>query len=254
MSTLYRYAKHEASCHTILSLDRERFDSIGFSLLNFSKGEEFALKTKDLESALLLIEGEAEVEFRGEKTVLQRQNWKDQAPSIFHLSCEEDLHLKTARKSRFALIQTVNTQNFASKFYSPEEISVEHRGQGILDDTCYRHVRLAFDKSNAPEEAQLVLGEVLTFPGRWSSYPPHHHEQDEIYYYEFSAPEAFGFGQCGEEVYKIHNSDLLYISGGKDHSQVSIPGYHMYYIWAIRHGTKPYTGFEFTEPFEKLLT
>ncbi len=48
-----------------------------------------------------------------------------------------------------------------------------------------------FDLDNAPQ-SNLVMGEVFNQPGRWSSYPPHHHPQPEVYYYQFEHPEGFG--------------------------------------------------------------
>ena len=40
----------------------------------------------------------------------------------------------------------------------------------------------------------MVLGEVLNLPGKWSSYPPHHHPQPEVYFYRFDYPDGFGAG------------------------------------------------------------
>ena len=136
----------------------------------------------------------------------------------------------------------------------PEDVENEHRGKGQLDDTSYRIVRCVFDRRTAPPEARLVLGDVVTFPGRWSSYPPHHHPQGELYYYRFEPDWGYGHGELGEDVYKLYHNDLLRITGLRDHAQTAAPGFHMYYVWTIRHDTgNPYTGFEFTKPFETLL-
>jgi 5-deoxy-glucuronate isomerase len=92
------------------------------------------------------------------------------------------------------------------------------------------------------------VGEVVSLPGRWSSYPPHHHAQPEIYYYRFDPPQGYGHAELGDEVFKVHQHDLLRITAGNDHAQAAAPGYHMYYLWAIRHlDGNPYTGFEYTE-------
>jgi 5-deoxy-glucuronate isomerase len=88
---------------------------------------------------------------------------------------------------------------------------------------------------------------VITYPGRWSSYPPHHHPQPELYYYRFDRPQGYGHAECGDEVYKVREHDVLRIPGGRDHAQCAAPGYHMYYLWTIRHleGAR-YAGFETT--------
>ncbi len=207
---------------------------------------------RERESALLLLEGNAQVHFHGESIRVKRKHWKDENPSVFHLSCGDTIRVEGG--CRFAIVSTKNDVKFESRFYEAKDISVEHRGKGILNDTCYRLVRTVFDSHNAPKEAKLVLGEVIAFPGRWSSYPPHHHEQEEIYYYEMEPKTGFAFGQCGEDVYRIQDQDLLHIPGGKDHAQVSAPGYTMYYLWAVRHGDTPYTGFEYTKPYDEVLS
>ena len=113
---------------------------------------------------------------------------------------------------------------------------------------------MAFDRTIAPPQSKLVIGEVLNFPGKWSSYPPHHHSQTEIYYYEFSPQWGYGHGELGEDVYKIRHGDILPITDNRVHSQTSAPGFHMYYLWSIRHPDEnPYDGFTYIKPFEKML-
>ena len=110
-----------------------------------------------------------------------------------------------------------------------------------------RYVRTIFDAGNSPPEAGLVLGEVVTFPGGWSSYPPHHHPQPEIYHYRFTAPQGYGHAELGEAVVKVREFDTVCIPAGHDHAQCAAPGYGMYYSWVIRHlPGAPYTAPSFT--------
>ena len=84
-------------------------------------------------------------------------------------------------------------------------------------------------------------------PGGWSSYPPHHHPQPEIYHYRFTHPQGFGHAELGEQVFKVRQYDTIKILAGNDHAQCAAPGYGMYYSWVIRHlPGKPYTVPEFT--------
>ena len=102
--------------------------------------------------------------------------------------------------------------------------------------------------TTSPKDVELVLGEVVTLPGRWSSYPPHHHPQPEIYHYRFTEPQGYGHAELGETVLKVRHGDTVKIADGFDHAQAAAPGYGMYYAWVIRHlPGNPYTVPEFTE-------
>ncbi len=234
----------------ILSFE-EQSKNLNFSLLNL-KNESFDFHSGPYESVILLIEGEGFALFHNESIPFKRSNWRDENPTTFHLSTNEELKFETQTQCRLAIIRTLNPHIFPSQVYLPKDVETEHRGQGVLDNASYRLVRAVIQDPPAAKEARLVVGEVMNFPGRWSSYPPHHHLQEEIYYYELFPREGFGFAQCGNNVEMIHHQDLLHIPGGKDHAQVSAPGYHLYYIWAI-HSVPPYTGFEFTKPYDKIL-
>jgi 5-deoxy-glucuronate isomerase len=112
---------------------------------------------------------------------------------------------------------------------------------------CWRWVRTIFDDSISHPNAELVLGEVVNMPGRWSSYPPHHHPQPEIYHYRFSDPRGFGHAELGESVLRVRHGDTVKILDEQDHAQCAAPGYGMWYLWVIRHlPSERYTVPEFT--------
>lgn len=235
-------------------LEESSLNQMSFSIVELEPGEALSIYEPQLESALLLLEGRSQWSFHKEAVQATRKNWLEELPFSAHLARGEHIKIKAESTTKLALIQTSNDKEFPSKIYHPTDVSVEDRGQGLLDGTCHRQVRLVFDATIAPEAAKLVLGEVLNFPGRWSSYPPHHHDQQEYYYYEFSPKVGFGFSQNGENIKKVNHGDLVQIPGGNDHAQVSAPGYHMYYLWTIKHQTNnKYNGFEFTKPYGDVL-
>ena len=80
----------------------------------------------------------------------------------------------------------------------------------------------------------MVLGEVINLPGKWSSYPPHHHPQPEVYFYRLDKPQGFGAGWGNGELYETHHNGMSLITS-KMHSQVTAPGYACCYAWGIRH-------------------
>ncbi|MEI6876242.1 MAG: 5-deoxy-glucuronate isomerase, partial [Spirochaetota bacterium] len=68
-----------------------------------------------------------------------------------------------------------------------------------------------------------------------SSYPPHHHPQPEIYHYRFLPANGFGLTAIGDEAFLLRDRDTILIRAGRDHPQVTAPGYAMWYLWVIRH-------------------
>jgi 5-deoxy-glucuronate isomerase len=227
---------------------------IEFGILKLDPGEVFRYESDARESAWVLLHGSVAAKIGPKSRQLTRTSLFDQNPWVVHLSAKTPLEFQ-ARESgaELAVAKTLNNRAFAPQIFTPAEVPTEFRGKGLAQDACLRQVRQVFDLSNRPE-SQLVLGEVVNYPGRWSSYPPHHHDQPEIYHYRFTEPQGYGHAELGDDVYKVRNGDTICIDGGQDHSQVSAPGYGMYYLWVVRHlPGKPYRGFEFTEEHKWML-
>lgn len=227
---------------------------IDFGVCLMNAGDSHTHETGNRETALLVIKGKGSFALNGETIEFERPCWITSPPWAAHLPMGQSLTVKASERTEIAVMRTDNPHPFPAKVYRPGGVEDEHRGKGMLEDASHRIVRTVFDRRNAPDAARLVLGEVVNFPGRWSSYPPHHHKQPELYYYRFEPEWGYGHGELGETVYKIRHKDLLVITDERDHAQCSAPGFHMYYLWTIRHlPGDPYTGFEYTEPFETLL-
>jgi len=227
--------------------EAEHNTDIHFGILKLKKGETLHL-THELESAYLLIQGKCLFMHDGGQTIAERKSCFDEEPYAIHFSKNQPIQIKTMSDCEFAVSQVSNSVIFPTQIFGPDNLlESEKRGKGILDDTACRIVRTIFDTRNRPQ-AKLVLGEVITAPGRWSSYPPHHHPHPEIYHYRFTEPQGYGYSECGEDVYKVRQFDTYKILNQHDHAQTSAPGYGMYYIWVIRHlDDNPYISPEFTD-------
>ncbi|MBN2329822.1 MAG: 5-deoxy-glucuronate isomerase [Candidatus Omnitrophica bacterium] len=250
--TPYRSQPLQTGWNPFLENDEET--KIDFGVFVLEPGRTHHFISEENEAAILIVQGGGDIIVQQNTIEFDRYSWFDQPPWAVHAPARTPITVKARSRTEIALIMTPNAQSFSPRVYPPGEVENEHRGKGILNDAGYRIVRCVFDRRNAPPEANLVLGEVINFPGRWSSYPPHHHSQPELYYYRFDPEWGYGHGELGEEVFKIYNHDLLRITGERDHSQTAAPGFTMYYLWTIRHlPDNPYTGFTYTPPFEKLL-
>lgn len=218
---------------------------LAFSIRVFAAGETL-LESDPAESAWVLLRGAAELDFAGAPVSVKRGSVFDEPPTTLHLGPKTPVQIRaTMPDTEWAIVRTANDRAFAPRLFLPADSTPEYRGAGLVQNACLRNVRLIFDRALRPE-ANLVLGEVVNYPGRWSSYPPHHHDQPEIYHYRFTHPDGYGHAELGDEVAKIRHNDTVVIPPGRDHAQVSAPGYGMYYLWMIRHlPGNPYTGFTF---------
>jgi 5-deoxy-glucuronate isomerase len=211
------------------------------------EGGQVIAETHPKESAWVLIRGKVKVSLAGEEQILKRSSLFDEAPTAIHLGPDTLVRIEAiSNEVEWAITRTTNHRKLAPRIYTPYSLAPEYRGAGLVQNACLRNVRLIFDYSTNPE-ANLVVGEVVNYPGRWSSYPPHHHDQPEIYHYRFTEPQGYGHAELGDDVFKVRQNDTMVIPPQLDHAQVSAPGYGMWYLWVIRHlENNPYTGFEFT--------
>jgi 5-deoxy-glucuronate isomerase len=243
--------KHRAGFgrgYTPITIAGERGGDTGISMgvLRLAAGETHAA-TLAGETAWLLMQGRISGDIGGTRFNLVRASLFDEAPSCLHGPAGARLALLAESDVELTVYACDNRAAFAPRVFGPGDVPDEHRGEGQVGGRCLRLVRTIFDGRNSPPEVGLVLGEVVTLPGGWSSYPPHHHAQPELYHYRFTLPQGFGHAEHGDDVFRVRQYDTLEIMPGSDHAQCAAPGYGMYYAWAIRHlPGRPYTGPEFT--------
>ena len=218
----------------------ERNTLMKFGILKLESDESYFFSAR-YEKALLLLTGSVKFSWgSGESNLASeasasRTSLFDENPACLHLP--EGINVTVTAEnleSELVIVQTQNGRSFKEMYFPPGECRIELRGAGTMRETSTRIVRTIFDQSNRPE-ANLVLGEVIDYPGKWSSYPPHHHPQPEIYHYRFLPENGFGFAMLGNDVVKVQHGDTVLILNDASHPQVSAPGYAMYYVWVIRN-------------------
>ncbi len=191
------------------------------------------------ERAILLALGSVEFSWddgRGGRVTAKasRSSLFDENPTVLSLPESASAEVRAVTDAELYVVSTDNPKDFPARLYLPDECFGEERGKGAMRETSTRIVRTTFDDRNATH-SNLVIGEVVGVPGRWSSYPPHHHPQPEIYHYRFLPEQGFGLTEIGETAYMLQNRDTILIRDGQDHPQVTAPGYAMWYLWVIRH-------------------
>jgi 5-deoxy-glucuronate isomerase len=118
----------------------------------------------------------------------------------------------------------------------PEDCGYEIRGGGNATRQIVDIMPPAF-----PAE-RLLICEVFTPGGNWSSYPPHKHDTDdpprevdleEIYYFRYQEPAGYGFQRVyngrRDETVQVTHGDVVAVREGY-HPFVTAYGYDAYYL------------------------
>ena len=198
------------------------------------KGQKVDFFDIEKETALLLLDGNIIFKWNTQVVSAMRNSLFDENPSVLHVPKNTEVTLEASVDSEVLVQKTTNPKEFDAIYYSQDDCICEFLGDSVWNDAARRLIRTVFDYKNAPY-SNMVLGELINYPGRWSSYIPHGHAQPEVYYYRFDRKSGFGAGFIEDKVFKIEHNSALCIPGGPTHPQVAAPGYAMYYTWMIRH-------------------
>ena len=218
-----------------------------------SAGETVKISEDDKEVAVLLLDGEVVLEWEDRSETAVRRSIFDENPVALHVAHDVGITITAKDNAEILIQKTTNEKDFASKLYTQEDVGTEIFGDGVWENTARRACRTVFDYSNAPY-SNMVMGELINYPGRWSSYIPHGHDQPEVYFYRFDREEGFGAAFLGDEAFKIKNNSAFFIPGGPTHPQAAAPGFAMYYCWMIRHlKDNPWTSRDNDERYTWLL-
>ena len=203
-------------------------------LLILEAGDSFTISEPEKEVAVLMWEGEADLQWNEGSAHLYRKSPFGHGGYCLLTGRGNTITITAVAHSEFYVQKTLNEKSFPAVLYTPETTLIQHAGaKGELMGAMRRDIITYFDYDNAPF-SNMVLGEVLNHPGKWSSYPPHHHPQPEVYFYRFDYPDGFGAGFANAEIYRTGHNGLSIINHGF-HSQVAAPGYALCYAWGIRH-------------------
>lgn len=216
----------------IEGLHSDMFMDIG--IYKMCNGKEEILIESRKETAVLLLEGKVRLEWEGNVQEIERKSVFEEEPWCLHVAKNVKIKVTALADSEVLVQKTENDKEFEARFYTPDDCQNTVAGEGVWEGTAKRVIRTIFDYENAAH-SNMVVGEVISYPGRWSSYPPHHHDQPEVYYYRFDKPQGFGCAMVGEEAFRVVHNSFITIPGKLDHPQSTAPGYAMYFCWMIRH-------------------
>ncbi|KAA9016957.1 5-deoxy-glucuronate isomerase [Niallia endozanthoxylica] len=164
-----------------------------------------------------------------------------------YVSNDRTFEVTAVNSARVVLCYSPSEKQLPTKLIKAENVGVEHRGK--YNNKRMVHNMLTDSDSSANS---LLVVEVYTDGGNWSSYPPHKHDQDnlphesfleETYYHEMNPRQGFVFQRVYtddrsiDETMTVENGDVVLVPAG--YHPVGVPdGYDSYYLNVMAGPTK----------------
>ena len=242
MSMLLRKPVGETGkVHDITSRDAG-WDYVGFGLYRLGAGETVAERTEGQEVILVLIEGRARIG-AGEQDFGELGDRMDVferiPPHCVYIPGRSDWSATATTACTLAVCTAPGEGGHPAQVIGPAGIGQEVRGRGT--NTRYIHP-IAMENRDVADS--LLVTEVYTPAGNWSSYPPHRHDEDdypnmtyleETYYHRLNPAQGFGVQRVWtedgslDETMAVQDHDVVLVPKG--HHPCGAPyGYEMYYL------------------------
>jgi 5-deoxy-glucuronate isomerase len=215
---------------------------VGFTLYRLNAGESAAESTGDREVILVLVEGHAHLHGAGQDWGVMGDRmdvFEKTPPHCLYLPGQSEWTATATTPCTLAVCTAPAKGGHAARRLGPEGIELTPRGQGANT----RHINnIAMEGRDVADS--LLVTEVFTPAGNWSSYPSHRHDEDdyprmtyleETYYHRLNPPQGFGiqrvYTEDGslDETMAVKNHDVVLVPRG--HHPCGAPyGYEMYYL------------------------
>lgn len=213
------------------------WEYVGLRVQQIEPGGFWNAKYERDEICIVPLRGQASIECDGETWTVSRPGTVfDGKPTALYLPVGSSVRATSEAGAELAITTSRATRSFPPTLIEPGDIDVEIRGAG----NAARQINHII-KPDFPADRLLVV-EVFTPSGNWSSFPPHKHDisdmpheadLEEIYYYRIHPVDGFGLQRLYtadgsfDAAWVIHDGDLLLVPWG-------------YHAFAVAHG---YTGY-----------
>ena len=216
------------------------WDYVGFEVFLLAEGKTVERQSGEEEVCLVLLSGQCNVSTEGEewRNIGGRESVFDGAPCALYLPPGTAYRVEAVTGLELAVTSSPAEQGAAAQLILSEDIEVEVRGSGNME----REIRPILMEDRLAE--RLLVVEVVTPSGHWSSYPPHKHDRDdrpretyleETYYHRFRREGGFAFqrvyteDRALDETLTFHDRDVVLVPRGY-HAVSAPPGYDLYYL------------------------
>jgi 5-deoxy-glucuronate isomerase len=214
---------------------------VGFELRRLPKGKTVTFAFAEREACVLVLTGTADIQAGAERfdgVGVRASVFDDAAPGAVYVPAGLAITVSAATDAEVAVCTAPGTGAGDPRLITADRMGRETRGNG----TNQRHVRNILPETEPAES--LLIAEVITPSGHWSSYPPHKHDADtpptetaleETYYHRLDPPQGFAFQRVYtddrslDETVCVEDGDVVLVPRG--YHPVGAPhGYNLYYL------------------------
>ncbi len=213
---------------------------VGFEVYQLSPRGRIECSTAGRELCVVILSGRADVKCGGHmwRDVGSRESIFAGPPDAVYIPPGNGLVIEARTECELAMCWAPAKRGVAPARLGAADVRPFKRGSGRTERTI--HNILMEDR---PAESLLVT-EVFTPGGNWSSYPPHKHDTEDIpretyleetYYHRTARPDGFAVqlvytdDRSLDEAIQVRDGDVVLVPRGY-HPVAAAPGYDLYYL------------------------
>ncbi|MDG4824865.1 5-deoxy-glucuronate isomerase [Asanoa sp. WMMD1127] len=226
---------------TSVDPDGAGWQHAGLRIVTLAPGSTTSWRTEGNEAVVVPLAGAASVSCAGaELTLHGRADVFTAATDLCYLPPGEHVTLASPAGGRFAVAYAAAEPGLPVRYRPAADVPIEVRGAGLAT----RQVNNLADAVSFECRALIVV-EVLTPGGNWSSYPPHKHDEhradetalEEIYYFEvarggpgYQRVYASAPDRPIDVLAEVRTGDVVLVPHGWHGPSMAAPGYDLYYL------------------------
>jgi 5-deoxy-glucuronate isomerase len=225
----------------LLHLSREEaaWQWMSFFVRRLAPGEVYRASVPAEEAVFVILGGRCGANWgEGDRQIGRRDNVFGGLPYALYLPARNTVTFQAETICEIAECRVPSTAKLQPKLITPSDVQTNLRGGGNASRQIVEVIGPGFPAD------KLVVFEVYTPGGNWSSYPPHKHDihnpphevdLDEIYYYRIAQPDGFALQQLYTQdrsrdlTVRAQDGDTVLVRDGF-HPVVAGPGYDVYYL------------------------
>lgn len=225
-----------------IKMEEGKLQYCALKIIEMDSGKNYLVNNMGVESCVVALKGRMTIKIN-DKEYVSLGNREDifykTPPDAMYITCGQPFEIHSETNLTVAICSAIATKEFPNRILKGNEIKIENRGKY----SNKRRVHNILDDQKDYAQHLLVV-EVYTAGGNWSSYPPHKHDEnnypyetylEEIYYHEQNPDNGFVFQRVYTEdrsidqTMTVENGDAVIVPKG--YHPVAVPdGYESYYL------------------------